>query len=83
MGAIQGWKKGVFSLCNKQGIKHKYGMDSHHPLSNEDEYDEGSKNDGMSTTNDDNRSDDSSRSNDKADVAYLLSEPVRKEESQV
>ena len=74
------WKKGIFSLCNKQGVRHKYDIDSCQPLSNEDEDDEGSTNDDASTTNDD-ESDDSSSSNDEVDVAYLLSEPIRKEES--
>ena len=40
VGAIQDWKKGIISLCNKKGVRHKYDMDSRQPLSDEDEDEE-------------------------------------------
>ena len=71
MGAIQDWKKGVISLCDRKGDVKWFDMESKEPISDVDE-DEEEDEDTSDSTGSEESSTSSSESEGEANVSYLL-----------
>ena len=71
VGAIQDWKKGVISLCDRKGDVKWFDMESREPISDVDE-DEEEDDDTSDSTGSEESATSSSESEWEANVSYLL-----------